>query len=66
MSDTINGEPPEPPPGTPSRTPAPVPPVAPADHDETVGRYDANVQLILRRLADSDRHRKPRWWWQSH
>jgi hypothetical protein len=61
MSDPMTGKPPEP-----TRPPAPTTPVAPAANDENVGRYDANVQLILRRLADSDRHRKPRWWWQSH
>lgn len=49
--------------------PPPLPPAAPGPpapiaDDERAGRYDANVQLILRRLADQNRSQpKPRWWW---
>lgn len=46
--------------------PLATPPASPAVKDEPIGRYDANVQLILRRLADAERTKKPRWWWQSH
>ena len=62
MADPINEGPPEPPPAP---LEPPAAPVAPTEADDRFGRYDANVQLILRRLADSDRNRKPRWWWQG-
>lgn len=59
MTDPSNPLPTEP-------TPLPaVVPAGPAENDERLGRYDANVQLILRRLADADRTKKPRWWWQN-
>ena len=51
---------------TPTATVPDVSPAAPAGHDERLGRYDANVQLILRRLADNQRtDKKPRRWWQG-
>ncbi len=41
-------------------------PAAPAGTDDRPGRYDANVQLILRRLADHQRTAtRPKRWWQS-
>ncbi len=36
--------------------------VAPTDRDVRALRYDANLQLILRRLADHQGHDKPPWW----
>ena len=64
MADLITQGPDEPPP-TPT-SPAEVP-VVPAEQDDRLGRYEANIQLILRRLADHERTNIPksRWWWQS-
>jgi len=42
--------------------------VTPRDPSENggPGRYDANVSLIRRRLADDQRKPKPaRWWWSK-
>ena len=38
-------------------------PVTPPEREP--GRYDANIQLIRRRLADHNRTNKPKWWWPS-
>lgn len=62
MADPLSKIPGEPPPVPPG---APLDPQGPPPDGDFVGRYDANLQLILRRLADHDRTHKPRRWWQS-
>lgn len=45
--------------------PAPVKTVKATDVELQPGRYNANVQLILRRLADGTRNTpKEKWWWR--
>jgi hypothetical protein len=69
MPDPVTSAPRDQPPDPPAGPTPPVDRPVPYDH---AGRYDANIQLILRRLADRDRDRernrahKPKWWWQSH
>jgi hypothetical protein len=48
-------------PPPPSATPAPTTP--PDATDDRAGRYDANLKLIRRRLADESRTAKARKWW---
>ena len=57
-SDPNPGEPVSNPPSAAASQPAPV------GHDARLGRYDANLQLIRRRLADHHRTTaKAKWWW---
>lgn len=60
MADTTNVNP------TPSEPEAAPPPPGPNDRsagDRDRAPYDANVQLIRRRLADENRMPKPKRWW---
>jgi hypothetical protein len=45
--------------------PAPVAPVTSPDISNRPSRYDANLQLIRRRLADELRMSKSRKWWKN-
>lgn len=59
MSDPSAQDPPEGPVNDPED---PTPPGAGQAADEA-RRYDANLKLIRRRLADESKTNKPRWWW---
>ena len=60
MADPLNPAPRDP---AAEPTEPPANPAPPADRADRLGRYDANLQLIRRRLADHNRTNKPRWWW---
>lgn len=49
--------------GTPLSPPTPPAPPGDAAASSRGGRYDANMQLIRRRLADDERMNKARRWW---
>jgi hypothetical protein len=56
-------DPTEPSPGNPPTTP-PQPAAKSGNPDDRLGRYDANLQLIRRRLADHKRTTSTKaWWW---
>ncbi len=60
MADMIPQSPIE---STPKSLVRPQTPATTAETEARSGRYDANVQLILRRLADHQNDAKPRRWW---
>jgi hypothetical protein len=60
MSDSPAPDHAENPGNEPAETRPPVVSDQPVDEQR---RYDANLKLIRRRLADQAKTSKPRWWW---